>query len=422
LTPAVFDKFAVFESIGYKPHAGQLAVHRSRAPRRVQASGVRWGKTTCSAMEGLTAMLEPKERSVGWVVGPTYELADKVFREIDYKIGAEMPHRIVSRRINDKKLVIRNLGGGTSEIRAKSADNDTSLLGEGLDWLIVDEAARLRGSVWESHLTQRLIDKKGWAMLISTPKGKGWFYDLFRRGLDGPDRDPDFESWNCATVMNPLIDPAELVKLKASLPDRVYKQEFEAQFLEGSGMVFRNVRDCATGAFEEPKPGEDYYAGLDLAKVDDYTVLTIMTRDRRVVYVDRFRKMPWSAQVTRIKAAVDKYDVHATVVDTTGPGEPIYEALRAEGLFVKSYKFSAKSKPDLINNLSLFFEKKIITIPAPKLWPEGIDELESYEYNTTLAGTLQMSAPVGYFDDCVISLALAAWQCKPSLEPVFAFA
>jgi hypothetical protein len=147
-----------------------------------------------------------------------------------------------------------------------------------------------------------------------------------------------------------------------------------------------------------------------------------MTRDRKVVFVDRFRKMPWTSQVARIKASIDRYDVHATTVDTTGPGEPIYEALRAEGLFVKSYKFSAKSKPDLINNLAMFFEKGLITLPKPKLWPEGIDELESYEYNTTLAGTLQMSAPSGYYDDCVIALGLAAWQCKPSLEPVFAFA
>jgi hypothetical protein len=373
-------------------------------------------------MEGLTAALEPRERSIGWVVAPTYELADKVFREIDIKVGNAMPHRIVTRRVNDKKLVIRNLGGGESEIRAKSADNDTSLLGEGLDWLVVDEAARLRGSVWESHLSQRLIDKKGWAVLISTPKGKGWFYDLFRRGLDGPERDADFESWNCPTASNPYVDAAHLAKERAKVPERVARQEYDAQFLDGAGMVFRNIRECATGKFEEPKPGVEYYAGLDLAKNEDFTVLVIMTRDRRVVFVDRFRRLPWSIQIARVKASCDKYDVSSTTVDTTGPGEPIYQALRAEGLFVRPYPFTSKSKPDLINNLSLFFEKGIIEIPPASIWPEGIDELESYEYRELPSGTLQMGAPSGYHDDCVIALGLAAIQCKPSVEPVFAFA
>ena len=80
---------------------------------------------------------------------------------------------------NEKRLILRNMAGGLSEIRGKSADNPVSLLGEGLDWVIVDEAARLKPSIWEGHLSQRLIDKHGWALLISTPGGKGYFYDLY---------------------------------------------------------------------------------------------------------------------------------------------------------------------------------------------------------------------------------------------------
>ena len=39
------NKPALFQQLGYEPHAGQLAVHRSKAKRRVLACGVRWGKT-----------------------------------------------------------------------------------------------------------------------------------------------------------------------------------------------------------------------------------------------------------------------------------------------------------------------------------------------------------------------------------------
>src|SRR5690606_37216583 len=120
------------------------------------------------------AALEPKERSIGWGVAPTYDLADRVFRELQLVIYRSLRHRVVQMREHDRRLVLRNMAGGLSEIRAKSADNPVSLLGEGLDWLTAAEAARLKPAIWEGHLTQRLVDKKSSALLISTPKGKGY--------------------------------------------------------------------------------------------------------------------------------------------------------------------------------------------------------------------------------------------------------
>ena len=79
---ARLDKGAFFRDLGYEPHEGQREIHASSHPRRIVACGVRWGKSLCAAMEGVAAAMQPVERSVGWVVAPTYDLADKVFREI----------------------------------------------------------------------------------------------------------------------------------------------------------------------------------------------------------------------------------------------------------------------------------------------------------------------------------------------------
>ena len=228
------SKPALFEMLGYAPHPGQVVVHRSTAPRRIVACGVRWGKTLCAAMEGLAAALEPSERSMGWVVAPTYDLAEKVFREIVVIAAEHLPHRIVTLKHHEQRLVLRNLGGGLSEIRGKSADNPVSLLGEGLDWLIIDEAARLKPLIWQSHLSQRLLDRKGWALMISTPKGKGWLYDLFRRG-QGSDRDPDYESWNRPSWTSPFLDKEMIEAERDRLPERVFRQEYGGEFMEGSG-------------------------------------------------------------------------------------------------------------------------------------------------------------------------------------------
>jgi len=404
------DKRRLFEKLGYKPHAGQIEVHKSKAPRRIVACGVRWGKTLCAAMEGVAAALEPRDRSVGWVVAPTYDLADRVFREIQLIVMTHLRHRVITMRDNDRKSGLRNLGGGLSEIRAKSADNPVSLLGEGLDWVIVDEASRLKPTIWQSHLSQRLIDKKGWALLISTPKGKGYFYELHQRGKGD---DPEYESWNYPSWTNPLLDREIIENERGRLPERVFRQEYGAEFTEGAGAVFRHVRDCATGVWQKPVEGEQYHAGLDLAKTEDFTVLVIMNSKSEVVFVDRFHRVDWSIQVARIKAAYDRYFEPELLVDSTGKGEPIHEALNRADIYAEAYTFTNSSKAALIDALALMLETGQITLPRPELWPEGIEELESFQYSVTDSGTTRTSAPGGMHDDCVIALALAAYELRP---------
>jgi hypothetical protein len=268
----------------------------------------------------------------------------------------------------------------------------------------------LKPSIWEGHLAQRLIDKKGWALLISTPKGKGWFYDAFRRGQGS---DPDYESWNAPSWENPHLDRNIIEAERDRLPERVFLQELGGQFLEGAGQVFRNVRDIATGGWRAPVPGELYYGGLDLAKIEDFTVLVLIDTQRRVIFADRFHRLDWALQVERIKTSFERYGGNVIItVDSTGPGEPVFEQLRRSGLICRAYPFTARSKSDLINNLSLLIERQEIVLPRPELWPVGIDELESFEYAITDAGNVKTGAPSGTHDDCVVALALAAWRLR----------
>lgn len=415
-------KLNLFHDLGYVPHPGQLAVHESKASRRVLACGVRWGKTKAAAMEGIAAALAPAERSIGWIVAPTYDLADRVFKEIEIAVLRSLRPYVVSLVESERRLVIRNLKGGLSEIRAKTADNPVSLLGEGLDWVIVDEAARLKPSIWNEHLSQRLLDKKGWALLISTPSGKGWFYEAFRRGQG---RDPGYESWNCPSWSNPHLDKAQIEAERERLPERIFLQEYGAQFIEGAGSVFRYVRECATGELEPYSTNSErwYNGGLDLAKTEDFTVLVIGQeresgqdgkKRAHALFFDRFQRQDWAIQTGRVRAAADRFGKARLLVDSTGAGDPIFHDLRRAGCRVEPYLFTNASKNDLITNLALMLEQRSIVIPRPELWPELIEELEAFEYSITDSGNVRTSAPSGMHDDCVIALALFAWQVRPS--------
>jgi hypothetical protein len=229
---------------------------------------------------------------------------------------------------------------------------------------------------------------------------------LWKRGQG---TDPHYESWNQPTWTNPLLDADVIEAERTRLPERAFNQEYGAEFVEGSGAVFRNVRECATGELKAPQQEQTYWAGLDLAKVEDYTVLCIVDRTPQVVYIDRFNRIDWSLQVARIREATKRYNDCRTLVDSTGKGEPVYEALRKAGVRAQGYTFTSRSKSALIDALSIRLERRELILPRPDLCPELIDELESFEYSISDAGTVRTGAPSGVHDDTVIGLALAAW-------------
>jgi len=64
----------------YEPHSGQLLLHASKARFRVVVAGRRRGKSLLAAKEAEVMILRPQTR--GWIVSKTYDLGEKVFREI----------------------------------------------------------------------------------------------------------------------------------------------------------------------------------------------------------------------------------------------------------------------------------------------------------------------------------------------------
>lgn len=229
MLPQQLNKGALFRSLGYVPHPGQALVHRSKASRRVLACGVRWGKTTAAAMEAVAALLEPRERALGWLAGPTYEHAERIFGKVVSVMEKHLAHRIRRLSRREHLLVVQNLSGGLSVLCAKSADSPASLLGDGLDFLIVDEAAQVKREVWESCLSQRLLDRRGWALLASTPHGREWFHRQWRRGQNR--RDPDYESWCSPSRDNPHLDRALIEAERKRLDPDAFAEQYEAKFL-----------------------------------------------------------------------------------------------------------------------------------------------------------------------------------------------
>jgi hypothetical protein len=238
---AKLDKMALFASVNYKPHDIQRAVHASSASRRVLCAGVRFGKTALAVHEVLAALLAPGPESRGWVVTPSRATTSLIIDPLFSLLRKHFAHRVVELDERERRAVVRNLGGGLAEVIGKSADRPAALLGESLTWLIVDEAARLREDLWTSVLSQRLVDRRGWALVCSTPHGAaGWFHAEYLRGARGEE---GYESWTAPTWSNPAISREVIDSARSQLDERTFHREFGGEFI---GPLGRTCPTCGS--------------------------------------------------------------------------------------------------------------------------------------------------------------------------------
>ncbi len=233
--------------MGYKPHFGQTKLHypeKDSARFFVMVCGRRFGKTTASAMEATYYASQPNKRI--WLVGLSYDKADLMFREIWQLMVVGHANDIV--RASEKERFIKFKWGTTVE--AKSADNPDSLVGEGLDLLIIDEAAKVKRRIWDMYLSPTLSDRKGKAIFITTPEGFNWIYDLFLLGKE----DELWESHQAPSWDNHFAFPDGkkdhfILERKRNMAKEVFEQEYGAKFTSFSGRVYPFDRELDVGNF-----------------------------------------------------------------------------------------------------------------------------------------------------------------------------
>lgn len=204
---------------------------------KILACGRRWGKTVAglvSTVDGHGGPSKPLKGALQggniWWVAPTYGIASKIWR----MLKASCREAWTEKNEVERRIILPDIGMGDGTIQVMSGDNPDSLRGDGLDGVVIDEAAFLAKEVWTNALRPALADKQGWALLISSPNGLNWFYEM-HRSL------PDSAKWQRPTSDNPRIPASEIEAAKAELPYLAFRQEFLAEFVtDGAGVFMRD--------------------------------------------------------------------------------------------------------------------------------------------------------------------------------------
>jgi hypothetical protein len=173
--------------------------------------------------------------SYGWIVGPTMDLAEKEFRTV-WKKGVEEGY-IPVRRKSERELFIDFENG--SKVECRTEENPDQLIGEGLDFVVMAECARLKERTWHQYIRPALADRQGRALLSSTPRGFNWFHKVYEMGQDRDNPDNSWwESWTVPSRMNPILPAEEIAEAKKNSTPESFMQEWEAKFIAYGGLVF----------------------------------------------------------------------------------------------------------------------------------------------------------------------------------------
>lgn len=403
-------KQAIAEALNYFPHPKQLEFHSRTERFKVPCCGRRFGKSHLCAFEACFCAIMG-----GWCMtcAPTYNLANKVFYAALMMLEASGFKSMITDRITQEgKQMVRLSSGGI--IAAKSTDNPKSLVGDGWDLVIFDEAALEESpEPWRRSLRPALADRRGSAIFPSTPNGDNWYKDIYDMG-----QSPDFPEWwsmTYASSANPIMTDDEIRSMTEGMSRDWVNQEIYAKFLGSGGGVFKTFHEVSDFEWQEdPLIGHLYCGGLDLGKHEDYTVMAVWDSTiGGLVHMTRLNRLPFPDMEKVVLAELSKWQC-PMICDTTRE-ESVADRLRENCWWsrIDGFKFLNENKTKIMNQLALGFDDGIAHLlnDNTELGRLCYQEFSAYRYERLPSGVLRMSHPPGKHDDIVDAVALA-YECN----------
>ena len=395
-----------------------LPVHRafqdSTSKRRILVIHRR-GRKTSIALEEVFKYLLTNKGIVGKTLAPIRKQAKETIWDDPDMVFSEhiCPKEIIANR-NDTELKITLKNGSIYYL--DGADNPHSHRGGNVKVLHLAETGDHKEEVWTQVYEPVLKQNGGVAIFEGNPRGRNWYYRLFE---NVPER-KGWERFILSARNSPFFSQEELLDSEKSLPYNVFASEYLCEWVDSSGTVFRGFDRLATATAKEPELGKKYRFGVDLGRLQDFTVLCGIDRTTwEMVAFERFNQLDWTIQKERIKSLARKYSKRENknevelVVEYNGVGDPIFNDLWQWAASEKEYAItmtpfhtSQASKAMLVSNLSMMFDESWIRIlPEENL----LKELENFTYRKTQMGFIY-EAPSTLHDDCVMSLMIMAFN------------
>lgn len=385
----------------------QSQIARDTHRFRVLNCGRRFGKSTLAAWEMLGVACAKKNRRVAYYA-PTRDDA----RDIIWNILLAVAEPAITYK-NEQRLEIkvRTQDKGTSSIYLygwESVQERGKGRGVSNDFIVLDEVASMRNfnEGWDEVLSPTLIDRRGSAMFISTPKGFNHFYDLYN--LEG--KNPDYKSFHFTSYDNPNLPVEELEREKKSKTEDVFAQEYMADFRKQEGLVYKefNREIHLFDDFTPRRNNAEVIAGVDFGFTNPSVILKVEHDTDNHYWVTRewYKTGQTNAQIIEVARTMG---INTFYPD---PAEPdrILEMQNA-GLSCREVSKDIEKGIDSVRELfkqgRLHIHKDCVNL----IW-----ELETYTYPESSGGKNEYEVPIKENDHAMDALRYCLHNNSPYIE------
>ena len=313
----------VVVKLPYTPRKHFLQVHND--PRRFKAivAHRRFGKTVGAingAIKAIATCSMPNPR--GAYIAPTYTQA----KEIAWNYFKDYTRAIPGIQFMEAELKIKLPGGG--EFKLWGADAIDRLRGVYHDTLVLDEFANMDAALWPEVLRPTLMDRRGEATFIGTPRGRDAFYEIYKIAVKNPD---DWGAYMFKASETGIIPQKELDDARSFMSPDQYAREFECSFDVANDTQFISISEC-NETLARPKYGfGPVVLGVDVARFgDDRTVIVCRNGD---IIETMFVKKGWNLMQTASQVAefADRFKPKVINIDGVGVGGGVVDRLNAIG-------------------------------------------------------------------------------------------
>lgn len=335
-----------------------------------------------------------------WWVAPIYEQAGIAFRRLKHMLAETDPAGAIWKHNDTGQFVTL---ANSAVIRFKSSDKPDGLYGEDVYAAVIDEASRCKEEAWHA-VRSTLTATNGKIRVIGNVRGRrNWAYQLARQVEAGRLPGWKYGRITCADAVKAGVITREQVEsARRELPEHVFRELYEAVPSDDGGNPFglQHIAACVSAL----SAGPPVAFGVDLAKSVDWTVVVGLDARLRPCVFERWQHVPWQQTTERVLAIVGD---RPALVDSTGVGDPIVEALQRRASNIEGFKFTSLSKQQIMEGLAVAIQGHNVGIL------DGVMRLEheSFEYEQTRTG-VRYQAAEGMHDDCVCGMALAVEQAR----------
>lgn len=285
-------------------------------------------------------------------------------------------------------------------VKFKSGHKPDSVRGSNTyNVVIIDEFAHCHPDLWRELL--QITKFKGITekvILASTPNGFNHFHTAYIAELE----DDNWKSFTYTSAENTRADAEVIRRDRLKIPEIQARQEYDAEFIEDGASAFSNVLSVCTLSKQSYNSSLRYFAGLDIALSNDYTVLTIFNNKGEMTDYLRFNKASTDIWLERIVSKLKEYKVQYLVAENNFESTLIQLLRNKAGCVIEEFRTSASNKNKLVEDLIVE-----VDLGRLKLLNDDLVRSEFSRFVEKKTATGHTYSAISGHDDIVMSCAMA---------------